>query len=112
MNETELEHFRDVLDCALARLDQDDALGRTAQQVVPLDQQAVGRLSRMGALQDQAMAKATQRLRDQERKRLLAARARINSGEFGYCVDCGDDIATERLERAPTAPKCLSCTRG
>lgn len=112
MNDSELEHYRDVLDDALTQLALYDARGRTAQQVVALDQQAVGRLSRMDALQNQAMAKATQRLRDQDRHRLQAALARINSDEFGYCVECGDDIAKERLERAPAAPKCLSCTRG
>lgn len=37
---------------------------------------------------------------------------RIDSGEFGYCVDCGEDIAEERLTLDPGITLCISCARG
>ncbi|RVT85445.1 TraR/DksA family transcriptional regulator [Rhodobacteraceae bacterium CCMM004] len=86
--------------------------GRGATATVALDQQAVGRLSRMDALQQQAMAQAAQRNRAAELGRIDAALARIAANAFGYCVDCGDEIAAARLDRDPSAPKCLSCARG
>jgi RNA polymerase-binding transcription factor DksA len=44
-----------------------------------------------------------------ELRGLEAARGRIESGEFGVCVDCGRDIAFERLRATPTAIRCIDC---
>ena len=67
-----------ALHARLAALDAEDAAGAQGQQTVTLDQQAVGRLSRMDALQNQAMAQAQARRRAAERQRIHAALARMN----------------------------------
>lgn len=107
-----LYKFKERLLAELAELDLDDARGAEGQKVVTLDQQAVGRLSRMDALQNQAMAKATQTRRTAQRQRIIAALARIDDDEFGYCEECGEEIATGRLDLDPAAPKCVSCAAG
>lgn len=112
MNEANLRKFRDVVLTRLAALEQEDALGRQAQATVELDQQVVGRLSRMDALQAQAMAKATAARRGAERGRLEAALVRMDEGEFGYCGDCGEEIAPGRLGIDPAALRCTSCQKG
>lgn len=112
MNETVLDRYAAQIEQMLHRLSEDNELGRDGQAVVSLDQQSVGRLSRMDALQNQAMAKAQQQLRDQQKQRLLAALRRIDEGEFGYCVDCGAEIAVKRLELDPAVFKCISCANG
>ncbi len=112
MNEASLGKFRDVVLTRLAALEQQDALGQQAQATVELDQQAVGRLSRMDALQSQAMAKATAARRRAERGRLEAALVRMDEGEFGYCEDCGEEISPGRLDIDPAALRCTSCQRG
>lgn len=112
MNETDLDRYAAQIEQMLHRLTEDNELGRDGQAVVSLDQQSVGRLSRMDALQNQAMAKAQQQLRDQQKQRLLAAWRRIDEGEFGYCVDCGVEIAAKRLELDPAVFKCISCANG
>jgi DnaK suppressor protein len=76
-----------------------------------LDQARVGRLSRMDALQAQEMAAATERRRQLELERIDAALQRIASGDFGFCVRCGEDIGLERLEFDPTTPLCIDCAR-
>jgi len=38
-----------------------------------------------------------------------AALARIDNGEYGCCVDCGEDIAPERLSANPVAARCTEC---
>lgn len=96
----------------LARLDKEDAAGRSDQATVTLDQQSVGRLSRMDALQRQAMAQATGRRREAQRLRILAALARIDEGEYGYCTLCGEEISGGRLAADPAIPSCVSCARG
>lgn len=80
-----------------------------AREPVELDQTRVGRLSRMDALQSQAMSLETDRRRQVELRRIEGALARIEEGEFGYCVQCGEPIARKRLELDPTSPTCIAC---
>ncbi|MEL7026258.1 MAG: TraR/DksA C4-type zinc finger protein [Pseudomonadota bacterium] len=96
----------------LKALDEEEALGGDDRAVVTLDQQSVGRLSRMDAMQRQAMAEAQARRRDAQRLRIKAAVLRLDDGEFGYCTDCGEDIEAKRLDIDPTVPRCLSCATG
>jgi len=70
---------------------------------------AMGRLSRMDALQHQAMAQETERRRQIELKRIDAALARMTEGDYGLCVHCGDAIAVKRLDFDPAAPLCITC---
>lgn len=112
MNDEMLEFYREKLRALLSGLEDEDARGADAQKVVELDQQVVGRLSRMDALQNQAMAQAQAGRRQAQRQRIFAALARIDEGEFGYCTDCGEDLPAARLEADPTVPRCLSCMRG
>ena len=80
-----------------------------ARRPVELDQTRVGRLSRMDALQNQAMSIETERRRQVELKRIEAALERIAEGEFGYCLSCGEEIGAKRLELDPTTPVCIDC---
>ena len=66
----------------------------------------------MDALQNQAMANAGHVRRQVGKSRLKAALARMDEGEFGYCEDCGDQIAIKRLEFDPAAIKCIECAKG
>ena len=76
---------------------------------VELDQSSVGRLTRMDALQSQAMAAEVERRRERELARIGSALERLKEGEYGYCVSCGEAIAPRRLELDPATPLCLSC---
>lgn len=38
-----------------------------------------------------------------------AAFQRIKSGEYGVCIDCGDDVGFDRLQAYPTAKRCIVC---
>lgn len=70
---------------------------------VKLDQRSVGRLSRMDALQGQAMALETERRRVQEIRRIEAALKRIDEGEYGFCAVSGEPIPRARLDLDPAA---------
>jgi DnaK suppressor protein len=76
---------------------------------VEVDQTRVGRLSRMDALQSQAMAAAVERRREAELARIGAALERIEQGDYGECVSCGEAIAPKRLELDPATPVCVRC---
>ncbi len=78
---------------------------------VMLDQDSVGRLSRIDAMQVQAMALAQAKRRASERVAIDAALKRLDVGEYGYCLKCGDDIASARLEHNPAVTVCIDCAK-
>jgi len=84
-----------------------DTKGNSA--TVTLDQTSVGRLSRMDAMQGQAMAEEVKRRRDMEMSRIEAALERINEDDYGYCLTCGEDIDIKRLELDPSISLCSKC---
>ena len=45
----------------------------------------------------------------EEIAKIQAALARMDEGEFGYCVSCGDEISAERLDVVPYTPFCRTC---
>lgn len=108
-SELYLAHFRGLLEKRRCELMEDSDLGRNAADRVELDQTRQGRLSRMDALQQQAMAAETQRRRILELKRIGAALKRIEDGEYGYCLSCGEEIAPARLTFDPSATQCVAC---
>jgi DnaK suppressor protein len=91
------------------------ASSRTSSQdraPVSLDQQSVGRLARMDAMQIQAMAQASERRRQARIVSLRQALSRLASGEYGYCERCGNAIPADRLEVDATARFCVPCAEG
>ncbi len=85
-----------------------DAHESEQDPVVP-NQGDMGRLTRMDAIQVQAMAEETARRRDLELGRIEAALKRIEDGEYGECAGCGEAIAPKRLENDPAAAVCVAC---
>ena len=70
---------------------------------------AIGRVSRMDAMQHQQMAKAN---RESHRRRLQlvqAALAGVDRGDFGLCTRCEEPIGYRRLKAKPESRFCLQC---
>lgn len=88
------------------------AMSAGARAPVELDQQSVGRLSRMDAMQQQEMAAAQERARKRDLVRIEMAERRLADGEYGWCADCGEAIADRRLAIDPMAEKCVRCASG
>ncbi|AEQ51785.1 TraR/DksA family transcriptional regulator [Pelagibacterium halotolerans] len=106
----ELERrFRPRLEADLADLAAQLERSADERGPVELDQQSVGRLSRMDAMQRQAMARAVQERLKLQKVRTEQALLRMGDGEFGYCVDCGEFIGEKRLAVDPATPKCVHC---
>lgn len=108
---TDATRARKILTARREELESLSDLSSEARDTVTLDQASVGRLSRMDALQQQAMAKATERQRAAELGRISAALQRIDEDEYGYCVECGEGIAEKRLAIDPAASHCIKCAR-
>ena len=80
-----------------------------ARKPVVLDQASVGRLSRMDAMQVQAMAQESERRRQRRLRQIEAALERIRSDDYGFCVSCGTEMDAKRLRSDPAAASCITC---
>ena len=105
----DIEKFRTQLETRKAELTASIENAAESAAPVELDQQVQGRLSRMDAIQGQAMAQATIERRRIEIAQINAAFKRMEESEFGYCVECGDEIAPKRLELNPAIARCVEC---
>ena len=99
---------KDLLDLREA-LHRNAATASESAAVVELDQTKVGRLSRMDAMQAQAMAKAAVARDKLMLTKIAAALQRIEDGEYGVCLRCAEPINPKRLEADPTATLCIDC---
>jgi len=110
-DDIDIEYFQSLLEQK-----RDDILARQeglreAAGTVELDQSRVGRISRMDALQHQAMARATNQRSAVELQMIEAALVRIRTGDYGYCLKCGEDITEKRLKVDPGALNCITCAK-
>ncbi|MBE0486134.1 TraR/DksA C4-type zinc finger protein [Marinobacter sp.] len=109
MNPEQLEKFRQLLLKMQEELVSTSEVRNESTGTVHLDQQSVGRLSRMDALQGQALAKASQQRAERQLKMIEAALKRIENDDFGDCLECGEPINPKRLEVDPTTRYCIEC---
>jgi DnaK suppressor protein len=107
----ELQQFNSLLLKLRSELLEAGETGQQAEEVVELDQARVGRLSRMDAMQAQAMSLETGRRRRQHIVEIDAALERVRTGDYGDCLECGEIINPKRLEADPTATLCINCAQ-
>lgn len=111
-----MDHREEFLDEMRGRLlERREALTRLADTAsdatatVELDQTRIGRLSRMDAMQSQAMARELVRRNRRERTAIDGALERIANGEYGICRGCEEEIPEGRLRANPSTPLCVGC---
>ncbi|MFW2367012.1 MAG: TraR/DksA family transcriptional regulator [Desulforhopalus sp.] len=109
MNDQTQEKYRQLLLHLQKELLDLKLASKESTQTVDLDQSSVGRLSRMDAMQSQAMAKENSRRREQQLVRIDAALERIEEDEYGYCASCDEEINRRRLDVDPANPFCVDC---
>lgn len=70
---------------------------------------AIGRLSRLDAMQMQEVAKEAERRREERVSLLELALEQLDEGTYGRCETCGEDIDFDRLKVTPEATRCSGC---
>lgn len=108
LSSAQLEELRQTLERLREELEVQRARTRAeAAPVAPDD--AIGRLSRVDAMQQAQMAKANEEAASQRLRLVLRATERIESPEFGLCTRCEEEIEWSRLKARPESPLCLRC---
>ncbi|MFN2238885.1 MAG: TraR/DksA family transcriptional regulator [Thermoanaerobaculia bacterium] len=108
----ELKHFHDEL--VTAKEAAETVLRQKTQSDSPIERSgsAIGRLSRMDAIQVQAMQEMGHRQLEIRLKQIEQALAAIDQGKYGICRGCKEPIGIKRLEAVPEAPFCVDCQEG
>ncbi|MEX0371833.1 TraR/DksA family transcriptional regulator [Spiribacter roseus] len=105
----DIPHFRQRLHEMRAEIEGQAQARDDSRATVELDQTRVGRLSRMDALQQQAMAQASNERAQLTLTRITSALQRCDDGTYGECLRCGELINPRRLEVDPAATLCIDC---
>ncbi len=108
-DDIDLEYFKKRLEDRLKVLSSAAEIQQGQGAPKELDQTRVGRLTRMDAMQNQAMSQAAARLCAAEQQRIKTALLRIVNGTYGYCIFCEDEIAEKRLNFDPSLLTCITC---
>lgn len=72
--------------------------------------EAIGRVSRMDAINNRSVNEAALRQLEKEAKGLAAAMDRMLEAKYGKCRRCGEDIPVGRLMLMPGAIHCVRCS--
>ena len=72
---------------------------------------AIGRISRMDAINNKSVAEASLRTSIDKLKRLQNAYNNIDNEDFGKCQNCKSDINYKRLAFMPESTRCMKCSR-
>ena len=105
---SQLHELKDILLTEHARLTR--SLERARRDgPVQLDQQAVGRLSRMDALMNEGLAQGSMARANEELGLIEQALERMQDGTYGFCQSCREPINVERLMAIPEALHCPGC---
>lgn len=101
----DLRALKDEVEAALAR-------AKDAARPVTLDQQSVGRLSRMEAMQSQQLARASRESLELQDNLVRQALRAVEEGTYGECKRCDEPIGYQRLKARPEAAMCVRCAGG
>ena len=107
--QTELESLRTLLDALITELLGALADSAESAKIVELDQPAVGRVSRIDAIQQQKMTEANRQAQQSRLQLAQSALRRFENDEFGDCMACGEDVGFARLEARPESAFCIEC---
>lgn len=109
LTDEQLAHFKELLLNIEAELKATLESTTEDTETVTLDQSRVGRLSRIDALQQQAMAQAEHQQFIKRLKDITIALRKIKNDDFGWCQECDELISLERLTIKPESQFCINC---
>ncbi|ORU90107.1 MAG: hypothetical protein A6F71_03860 [Cycloclasticus sp. symbiont of Poecilosclerida sp. M] len=101
--------IKNILVAKQIELQQQEEEFQKTNKPLELDQARLGRLSRMDAMQVQQMEQETSRRRITQLSKIDGALSRLESGDFGFCYVCGDELDERRLYIDLTTTRCLKC---
>lgn len=108
MDQTTIMKYKKLLEENLENVKKDiQDLTESSKPIKP--ENSLGRLTRMDAIGQKSINDHALNNAKLKRQKIEAALKRIKEDEFGYCVECGDEISEKRLNAVPESPQCMEC---
>lgn len=86
-----------------------DILNLTEQTAPISPENAIGRISRMDAINNKSVSEASLRQSKEKLSKLNRAIAKIDEPDFGICIQCKQSIPIGRIMLVPQTAKCVHC---
>jgi DnaK suppressor protein len=110
MDQKQLESWRARLQAIQRELE--EKLSKTDEESRPVSpDSALGRLTRLDAMQSQQMRLALRQGDERRLERIRQALRFVDEGRYGICVRCGNEISEKRLSVVPESVLCIDCAR-
>lgn len=106
----QVNELRTGIVAEIERLEKSMLQTEEALRPIALDQSAVGRLSRIDALQNQGLTRNLSERQQARWGQLAGALRRLENGSYGICTECEGPISYERLLVFPETPVCVRCS--
>jgi DnaK suppressor protein len=108
MTKSETDEISHIID------EQISAFGEEISELIELTKPvspdvSIGRLSRMDAINNKAINEKALRDKKQILNKLERAKERIQNGDLGTCLRCGEEIPFGRLKIMPYTTRCVKC---
>ena len=108
MTQEELNQIRDR--AIRKRVDLEERIAEYRELTKPIPpSEAIGRVSRMDAINNRSVNEAALRQLEKELDQLDKAMDRMRDEKYGKCIGCGEEIPAGRLMLMPSAMRCVRC---
>lgn len=108
MNDEERNTLKSSIERKIKKLSREiNELKEFTKPVAP--ENAIGRLSRMEAINNKSIAEASLRNCEGKLKKLKKALQDIDQKDFGHCIKCKNEIPFMRLKLMPESSFCVKC---
>ena len=110
MDEQQRKYFKEKIITEIATIKQKiNELEDITQPISP--ENAIGRISRMDAINNKSVNEATLRTAHEKLNKLELALNKTEDVKFGVCIRCGQNIPEGRLMIMPESIKCVNCAQ-
>jgi len=108
MTDVERKNFKKRIIETIAEME--EKIAKQAESVKPISpENAIGRVSRMDAINNKGVADAAMRQAKRKLASLKVALTKIDSPNFGNCTRCERPIQPARLMYMPESSQCVRC---
>lgn len=105
----DLSHFKQILETDKEKLTKEIGIYKNEDPYLEKNDRAETSDDSVAQIEGHDRLTATKIELELSLKDTEAALKRIEEGEFGKCLNCGQSISVERLEAIPTAFFCTGC---
>lgn len=103
--------IKEAIALAIAGLEAEITSLEAASRPVEPDN-AIGRITRMEAMQARSISEASLGSARARLMRLQGTLTRVDAETYGICTDCGEPIPLKRLMLMPETGRCMACMSG